>query len=104
MSIFGEYVRAAADKKNLLPDEWLRNAASKAECCNFSTHVGRYSHPDVKTTWQAERNCCPDEPYVSTASADCALDVHGCAGCVTECQSTEPACRGQLQTCCEGSR
>ena len=75
MSIFGEYVRAAAEKKNLLPDEWLRNAASKAECCNFSTHVGRYSHPDVKTTWQAERNCCPDEPYVSTASADCALDV-----------------------------
>ena len=75
MSIFNEYVRAAAEKKKLLPGEWLSNAAGKAESCNFVTHVGRYNNPDVKTTWQAERNCSPNEPYVSTASADCALDV-----------------------------
>ena len=75
MSIFSDYVRAAATKKNLLPEEWLADVAKKADRCTFVTHVGKFSNPYVKTLWQAEINSNPDDAYVSTASAECSTDI-----------------------------
>lgn len=75
MGIFVDYVKKAAEKKNLSPNEWLMNIAKGAEKCCFATHVGRFTNPDVKTIYQVETNSKRDSPYVTTSSSDAPLDA-----------------------------
>lgn len=75
MSIFGDYVEAEAEKKGKSKAEWLMEVAQNAGKCQFSTHIGRFSNPDVTVNWQAQINNKPMEPYVSTASVACSTDI-----------------------------
>ena len=75
MSIFSEYVEAEAEKKQVSMAAWLMDVAKNASKCQFATHIGRYSNPDVTVNWQAPINNKPQEAYVSTASAFCSTDV-----------------------------
>lgn len=75
MSIFGDYVEAEAEKKGKSKAEWLMEVAQNAGKCQFSTHIGRFSNPDVTVNWQAQINNKPMEPYVSTASVACSMDI-----------------------------
>ncbi len=75
MSIFGDYVEAEAEKKGKSKAEWLMEVAQNAGKCQFSTHIGRFSNPDVTVNWQAQINNKPMDPYVSTASVACSTDI-----------------------------
>lgn len=74
MSILGDYVEEKAGKKGKTPGQWLADVAKNASKCQFATHIGRFSNPNVTVNWQVKINEQMNSTYVFTNSTACLSD------------------------------
>lgn len=63
---------AAAGKKT--PQKWLADTVSLLSKCDMATHVGKFTHPDVKVYLQ-RKNKAGQNAYVLTENVDCETDI-----------------------------
>lgn len=74
MSGLTAYISAAAAGKKKTPQKWLADTVSLLSKCDMATHVGKFTHPDVKVYLQ-RKNKAGQNAYVLTENVDCETDI-----------------------------
>lgn len=74
MSGLTAYISEAAAGKKKTPQKWLADTVSLLSKCDMATHVGKFTHPDVKVYLQ-RKNKVGQNAYVLTENVDCETDI-----------------------------
>ena len=74
MSGLTAYISEAAAGKKKTPQKWLADTVSLLSKCDMATHVGKFTHPDVKVYLQ-RKNKAGQNAYVLTENVDCETDI-----------------------------
>lgn len=74
MSGLTAYISEAAAGKKKTPQQWLADTVSLLSKCDMATHVGKFTHPDVKVYLQ-RKNKAGQNAYVLTENVDCETDI-----------------------------
>ena len=74
MSGLTAYISEAAAGKKKTPQKWLADTVSLLSKCDMATHVGKFTHPDVKVYLQ-RKNKAGQNAYVVTENVDCETDI-----------------------------
>ena len=74
MSGLTVYISEAAAGKKKTPQKWLADTVSLLSKCDMATHVGKFTHPDVKVYLQ-RKNKAGQNAYVLTENVDCETDI-----------------------------
>ncbi len=73
MSELSEYISKTAAGKKKTPKEWLENTISLFSKCGMATHVGKFTHPDVRVNLNEKKQV--KSSYVMTESTECETDI-----------------------------
>ncbi len=73
MSELSAYISETAAGKKKTPREWLEDTVSLLSKCDMATHVGKFTHPDVKVYLKEKEKV--KSVYVVTESTDCETDI-----------------------------
>lgn len=74
MGILADYIVSEAEKKKLTANEWLQKTLGNIDKCTWATHIGSFTHPDLKINLRTEEKDISPY-YVMTATTKCVQDM-----------------------------